>query len=53
MNTKTKKEELEKEYSKNQFSIQSLAARQEQIKGQYQLLEEMEKEVSIKEKKNA
>lgn len=38
------KETIQKEFEKNHRTIQQLFARQEQLKGQFMLLEEQEKE---------
>ena len=38
------KETIKKEFEKNYQTIQQLLARQEQLKGQFMLLEEQEKE---------
>jgi hypothetical protein len=44
MDTKQKKQQLEQEFQKNQQMLAQLAERQAQIRGQWQLLDEMEKE---------
>ena len=43
MDIQKKKTQIQEEFNKNQQTIQQLIARQEQLKGQYQLLEEEEK----------
>ena len=43
-NTKQKKEEIQAEFQKNQQILNQLVARQEQLKGKFELLEQMEKE---------
>jgi len=48
MDIQKKKQTIQEEFNKNQQTIQQLIARQEQLKGQYQLLEEEEKEVKPK-----
>ena len=59
MNYKTKKEDLEKEFNKNrelinqhQQTINQLATRQEQLKGQFQLIAELEKDGLSNKKDN-
>ena len=52
MNTKEKREQLVAEYNRNNQTIQQLQARQHQIVGQLNLLEEIEREPKeLKEEK--
>ena len=43
MDIQKKKQTIQEEFNKNQQTIQHLIARQEQLKGQFMLLEEEEK----------
>ncbi len=52
MNIQQKKKQIEEEYKRNQELIQQLLARQEQLKGQYEILNEIEKEKKEKKKTN-
>jgi len=44
MDTKQKKEQIQAEFDRNQKTLNQLVERQAQLRGQWQLLDEMEKE---------
>ena len=53
MNFKTKKQELQTEFEKNQRMVNQLIERQAQLRGQFQLINELEKDgLSNKENNN-
>ena len=52
MDIQQKKQQIEQEYQKNQKLIEQLLARQQQLRGQYQLLLDIEKENKEKEEKS-